>query len=131
MLSPVDSDQAAHARKEGGIVDRFGEKVVGAGLEARDAIARLVESGDHDYGHMGGLGIVLDAPADLETVHARHHDVQKHDVWLVILDLGKSLQPAESGHDIEIFCGELGFEQLDVRKYVVDDEDPRGHEVSR
>ena len=81
----LQAHQAAHAREQRGIVDRLGEEIVGAGIEPRDAVGRLVERGDHHDRHMGGLGIGLDAAADFEAVHARHHDVEQDDVGLVLL----------------------------------------------
>jgi hypothetical protein len=93
--------------------------------------AGLVERRHHHDGHMRGLGIVLDAAADFETVHARHHHVEQHDIGIALLDLGQRLEPVERGDDLEIFGRQLRFEQLDVGQDVIDDENPRGHGCSR
>ena len=62
------------------VVDRLGEEIVGAGLEPLHLVRRLVERRDHDHRHVHGPGRALDAAADLEAVHARHHDVEQHHV---------------------------------------------------
>ena len=58
--------------------------------------ARLIQRGDHHDGHMRGLGIGLDAAADFEPVHARHHDVKQHDVGFALVDLGKRFRPLKA-----------------------------------
>ncbi len=72
-------------------------------------------------------GFGLDAAADLEAVHARHHDVEQNDVGLVLFDAFQRLLAAERRDDLEIFRRQLGFQQLDVREDVVDDQDAGGH----
>ena len=42
---------------------------------------------------MGDVGVRLDAAADLETVHARHHHVEQHDIRRFLLDQLKRLRP--------------------------------------
>src|SRR5262245_24950163 len=43
----LQTDKAAHASKQGRVVDRLGEKIIGAGVEAGHTVARLIERGDH------------------------------------------------------------------------------------
>ena len=43
----LQAREAAHAGEQRDVVDRLGEEVVGAGLQALDAVGRLVERGDH------------------------------------------------------------------------------------
>ena len=64
-----------HAREQRRVIHQLGEKIVGPRLQARDAVGRLVQRGDHHHWHMHGLGIALDAAADLEAVHAGHYHV--------------------------------------------------------
>ena len=124
----LEADEAAHAGEQREIVDRLGQEIVGAGIEPGDAVARLVERGDHDDRDMGDLGIGLDAAADFETVHAGHHHVQQHDVGQFRGDAGQRLLAAARRQDFEIFGRQLRFQQLDVGEDVVDDQDPCGHE---
>ena len=87
----LQAHKAAHAREQRGIVHRLGEKIVGARVQAGDAVGRLVQRGHHHHRHMGGLGIGLDAAADFEAVHARHHHVEQNDIGLVLFDLAPAL----------------------------------------
>ena len=98
----LEAHEAAHAREQRRVVDRLREKIVRARVEARHAVGRLVERRDHHDGNMRGLGIGLDAAADFEAVHARHHDVEQHDIRRVLLDLGERFLAVERGHDFEV-----------------------------
>ena len=73
--------QRAHARDQRQIVDRLGEKFVGAGFQPAHAVGRLVERRHHHHRDMAGLGC-LQPPADLEAVDVRHHDVEQNQVAL-------------------------------------------------
>ena len=60
--------------------ERFGKKVVGAGVDTFDALLGAIEAGhEHDRNEPRGL-VVLDPPAHLETGELRHHDVGHHHV---------------------------------------------------
>ena len=63
-----------------GFVDRLGDEVVGARLDRAQPIVAARHRGHHDHRHVAGVGILPDAPADLVAVHARHDDVEQHEV---------------------------------------------------
>ena len=44
-------------------------------------------------------GIGADRAADLVAVHARHHDVEQHEVGLLACDLGERLGAGGGGDD--------------------------------
>ncbi len=62
------------------LVHRLGDEVVGARLDRAQPIFAARHRGHHDHRHAGGLGILPDAAADLVAVHARHDDVEQHEV---------------------------------------------------
>ena len=72
--------QRAHAGDQRDFVDGLRQEVVGAGVEAAHAVGRLVERRHHHDRQMHRRGVGLEASADFESVHARHHDVEQHDV---------------------------------------------------
>ncbi len=52
VVERLDAQQRVHAREQLGLVDRLGQEIVGAGLDALDALLRRVERGDqHDRQH--------------------------------------------------------------------------------
>ena len=59
--------------------ERLGEVVVGAGFESGDDVVRVVAGGHHHDGDVAGAA---DRAAQLESVDARQHDVDQHDVGL-------------------------------------------------
>ncbi len=123
----LEPGQRTDARDQRDLVDRLGEEIVGAGFQPAHAVRRLVERGDHDDRQVRGRELALQPAADLEAVHARHHDVEQDDVAQPLLADRDRVRAVGRGEDVEIFRGEARLEQLDVGKDVVDDEDARGH----
>ncbi|MNY54599.1 hypothetical protein D3C86_1904920 [compost metagenome] len=68
--------------------------------------------------------------ADLETVHARHHNVQQDDIDLFLVADIKRLETILGGYDVEIFRDKPGFEKLYVCGYVVNNQNSRRHNSS-
>ncbi len=66
------------------------------------AVAGLVEGGHHDDRKMRGQRRVLEPPADLEAVHAGHHDVEQDDVAQALLAERQRVGPVHRGDDVEI-----------------------------
>ena len=58
-------------------VERLRQIVVGPGLETGDDVVGVAAGGDHDDWHVGRAS---DRATHLETVHARKHDVDQHDL---------------------------------------------------
>ena len=58
-------------------VERLGQIIVGAQFEAHDAVHVLAPRGQHEHGNAALLPHALQ---DLETVHARQHDVEDDQV---------------------------------------------------
>ncbi len=126
----LEPHQRADAGDQHEVGRRLGEKIVGAGVEAAHPVARLVERGDHDHGNVLGDRIGLEAPAHLEAVHVRHHHVEQHEVAFGALADRQRLGAVRRAHHVEIFGGELRLEQAQVRRHVVDHENPGGHRRS-
>ena len=70
------AQQRAQPRVELAQRERLDEVVVGAGVEAVDAVVDRVARGEHQHRRAVARG--AQPPADLEAVDARHHDVE-HD----------------------------------------------------
>src|SRR6266550_2181155 len=67
----------------------FDDVVVGAGVEALDPVAHGLAGGEHEDG--GVVARPPKAPADLEAVGRRHHQVEDDDVRGVGIDRGQGL----------------------------------------
>ena len=80
VLQRFHPQQRAHAREQLGLVDRLGQEIVGAGLDAMHALLRRIERGDEHHRQQRGRGVGADAPADVVAGQARHHDVEQHQV---------------------------------------------------
>lgn len=121
--------ETAHAREQGRILDRLGQKIVRPGIEPLEAIARLVERRHHHDGDMGRRRRGLESAAGLETVHAVHHHVQQDEIAQALLADGNGIGTVGRRDDVEIFRRELHLEKLHVRGHVVDDQDASGHDT--
>ena len=119
--------QRAHARDQRHVRYRFGQKVVGAGIEPAHAIRRLIELRHHHHRDMVGGGVALELAADLKAVQPRHHDVEQHHLALRALTDRQRIAAVHGGENVEIFRRKPGLEQLDVGSDVVDDKDACGH----
>jgi hypothetical protein len=75
-------------------------------------------------------GRVFQPAANLKAVHARHHDVEQHDVARALLADRQRIRAVHGCEHVEIFGRQLGLEQFDVRMDVVDDENAGRHGVS-
>ena len=58
-------------------IEWFGQIIVGAQFEADDAVDILAAGGQHQYRRASSLA---QPPQDFETVHARQHHVEDHQV---------------------------------------------------
>ena len=76
------SSERTRANSSGWLIGLL-EEVVGAGVEALDALLRRVERRDeHDRQHRVRR-IGADAPAHVVAAHARHHHVEQDEVGLL------------------------------------------------
>ena len=73
-------EQRPHARLHLQHLERLGEVIVRARLEAARLVLHFFERGEKHDRHFGGLRHLAQAPADFVAVHARHHDVEQHQV---------------------------------------------------
>ena len=119
--------QAFDPAEQGDVVDRLGEEVVGAGLQALYPVLGLVERRHHDDGNVVGGRVGLDAPAHLDAVDTRHHHIEQNDIGTLALDGFQRIDTVHGGDDVEIFRRELGFQQPHIGEDIVDDENTCGH----
>ena len=70
-------------------IERFAEEVVGAGLDAANAIARIAQRGHEDHRNQPRRRVLLQLPTGLEPVEPRHHHIEQDQIGVVPLDLGE------------------------------------------
>ena len=123
----LEPRQVLDSGDEGKIVDRFGEEVVGTGLEPLHPVPRLIERRHHDDRNMLRARLGLEPAANLEPVHAGHHHVEQDDVSsLARADLERLRTAARRAH-FEILGREPRFEQLEIGRDIVDHENASSH----
>ncbi len=73
-------DELAHAQDEFAGAERFGDVVVGAQLEAKDAVNLGGLGSEHNDRDAGGGGVAAQEFADLEPVDLGEHDVEEDEI---------------------------------------------------
>ena len=109
----------ANARQQFFGRKRLGEVVVGAEIEAGNAIGDAILRGEHDDRHVA-LG--ANALADFQAVHARQHQIEDDEVRL----FERLFEPGEPvARDVDLVAFVLEFELKDAAdgRVVFDDED--------
>jgi hypothetical protein len=117
--------RSTHAREQFARVERLAEIVVGAELEADDAIDVVRACGEHDHGD------VVAGRAQLaqrgQAVHAGHHQVQHDQVGALALEaLFERRRVVQHGH-FHPLPHEIVAQQVSEFLVVVDDEDLGSH----
>ena len=79
--------QSSHARDELIRAERLGQVIVGAEVEAHDAVRFLGPRGDDDDGQIGGRPVAAQHPAQLESAHTRQHHVENGQIDLMFPDI--------------------------------------------
>ena len=110
------TQQGAHAGHELTGREGLDQVVVGAQLEADDAVLDLALGGEHDDGHVRGLA---DGAADALARELGEHEVKDHEVEGVLLELlDSALAVAHAAHDV-VLALEVGSHRVANRLLVL------------
>ena len=118
----LDLQQGLDPGPQLGLVHRLVEEIVGAGFQGFDAVGDVLEGGHHDDRDDARLRIRLQSPGHLESVHARHGDVQQDQVGPVPGDAPERRGPVRRKQDGVPQGGEEGFDQTEVPFLIVHDQ---------
>jgi hypothetical protein len=134
VMEVLDPEHRLDPSHEGRLIHRLGEVLVAAGLEARHDVLGIRLGRDEDDRREGQRCVRTEAPANLESVHLRHHDVQEDQVRLHLLSGSERGLAVGGGHDVVSVGGEARLQDMYVGGRIVHDQDTRwsSHgEVSR
>ncbi len=118
----LEAGQRAYPGKQGDIVDRLGQEVIGARIETANQVIDVLQSRHHDHREVGERGCRPDPPADLAAVQARHHDVEQNDIGAVLVHEGKRGLAIGGGAAAKILDLEFGLQNLDTGGIVINDQ---------
>ena len=105
------------------LVERFGQEVTGAYLEAMHQVARIVQGGQEDDGNVLRLRILLQDACCLESVDARHHHVEQNQIRMLGLGLLNTSLATIGRTHLELLVAEQDFQQENVTDNVIDNQD--------
>src|SRR3989442_6976329 len=123
VLGRPAAQDGADARQQLGEREGLHQVVVGAELQALDAVLYLVARADEEHRR---LALATDALQHAEAIHARHHHVHQHQV---VAARGGQVQAfgavAGDVDDVGVLCQALADIGRGLR-FVVDDQDAHG-----
>ena len=114
------AQHGADASQQLGELEGLDEVVVGAELEALDAIAGLVAGAEDDD---PARAIAGQRAAELPAVDARHHQVENDEMRLELVDDAKRDVPVGSGAHVEALMAQSERDEVGDALLVIDDED--------
>ncbi len=118
------TQQRLHAGEHLLEVERFGDVVVGSGLQALDLVLPIVTRGEDQDGI--ALASRAQAPDDLETGHFGQSEIDDGDIQ-GIFEAGEQRLLAIGGHiHRKAGFGEAGFEQVPQCRFILDNQHPHG-----
>ena len=102
--------------------DGFDNVAGPSGFQTQDDICFVSLGGDEDDGDLFKQGVFFKDPADFETVHSGHEDIQKDEVRLVLLGGFYALKAVVGGKgNVAVFL-ELMDHQVSPGAVIIDDE---------
>ena len=116
------AEQRPHARDQLVRAERLGHVVVGAELEADDAVGFLGARRQHDDRDRRGRVVGAHDAADFEAVHLRQHQVQDHQVRRMLPDGGERLAPRRQHVGVKSGLAEVVGDQIGDVAVVFHDE---------
>ena len=127
LIAPALLLQAgADARLQEHRVERLGQVVVGAELDAAHHAVDVVERRDHDHRNVAQPGIVLEAAQHREAVHLGHHDVEQDQVDRFAGQPVEGVPAMDRGHRLVLEQLQLLRQHVAIERLVVDDQDAGG-----
>ena len=107
-------------------IERLGQEILGAGLDAPDDGAGVLDPRDHDHRDVAESLVVLEALEHLDAVQAGHLDVEQDQVGRFGLERRERVEAVlELDRAVPVVLEMLG-EQSAIQRIVIDDRDRGG-----
>src|SRR4249919_1571645 len=117
--------QFEHVAQQFVLLVRLAEVTLHADVERALAMLLAGTRGDHDDRHVAQARVGLHGGREFVTVHARHFDVEQHQVGHALVQLFERIDAVLRGGDFEVVAFEHAAGDLAHRDRVVDHHDQR------
>ena len=117
-----------HPQREFARTERFGQVVVGAGLQSGDAVVLLAECGQQDHRH-GVVAALAQRPAQRQSAGAGHHHVEHGDVDPLGAEHPQRLIAVPGHPHLEPVALEVAPDDIAHDGVVVGDQNPGRHGI--
>src|SRR6266849_1270466 len=116
------AEQRFDARQQFARAERLGDVIVGAHLQAHDAVGFFAARGEHEDGETIERIIPADFPANVEAGKPRKHEVEKQEIRRRFLEGAQAAAAVEGGVDLKTFIRKVVANQFDDIAVVFDDQ---------
>ena len=127
VAQTLEPHKAFDPREQLNVIDRLGQKIVGAGFKTPYAVGGLVERRDHHDRDMGRYNVALEDLATGEPVHFGHHHIKQDDIDILAAADFDGLRARRRRHHVEILSEQARFEQFHIGGNVINDEHSCSH----
>jgi len=87
----------------------LGQKLIRADNASFGLVKQTVLGGQHNHRRILERPVVLDQGARLITIQARHHDVDKNNMWVMVNNLGQCIKTVDGRNDLAAHVFQQGF----------------------
>jgi len=100
--------------------DRFGQVIIGTGLESLYQVGNPVFGREHDYGKLTGRKSFTEFPTDLESRFLRHHNIEQDQIGhLPFIQCLQCFDTIGSGPDTIILKGEVIGNDPQIDRFII------------
>jgi len=126
VVERFDAQDRSHSGHERRLINRFGEILVGTGVESGDDILAVHLRRHQNDGQERKSRVALETAAGLDTVELRHHHVEENEVGTMLLDRSQRLLTVSSLEGLVAMPFQPRHDDIAIRLVVIDDKDARG-----
>ena len=125
VVQRLGAQIGAHARNQRRMLDRLGQILVGAGIQAMHDVLQRGFRGHQDDRHVRQRSIGPNLPGDLEAIQLGHHHVEEHEVGQQRTNRLQRLLAVDRLRGLVAPARQARLQDLAVVRVVVDDQDER------
>src|SRR5262249_43509252 len=123
VVERFGAQDRSHSGHERRLINRFGEILVGTGIESSHDIFAVHLCRHQNDGQEGKSGVALKSAAGLDTVELRHHHVEENEVGTMLLDRSQRLLTVSSLEGLVAMPFQPRHYDIAIHLVVIDDEE--------
>jgi hypothetical protein len=123
LFELVQGEMRSYAREHLLVLERFGDVIDGAELEALELVDRVGERGHEDDRNVPGVGTLLEPAARLEAIYPGHEHIEQDQIRARIVHLLEGAQTILGDPKLETRLCQDPAQYRQVRRGIIDHQD--------